>query len=104
MEISEELKDKLYYFQQKVMRVTVDVIRINVNRGEIKNQMYVVTEDDTPIYVYVKGNEYDKVLEQIKNHYIKLELYEECSEIVEIQNQIKELQNATNTRTVKSEL
>lgn len=104
MEISEELRDKLYYFQQKVMRVTVDVIKTNVNRGKIKNQMYVVTEDDTPIYVYVKGNEYDKVLEQIKNHYIKSEHYEECSEIVEIQNQIKELQNATNTRTVKIEL
>jgi len=104
MEITEELKDKLYHFQKKVMRVTVDVIQRNVNRGLIKNQMYVVQEDNTPIYVHVKGNEYDKVLEQIKNHYIEDEQYEECSKIVEIQNKIKELQNATNTRTVKSEL
>jgi len=70
----------------------------------LKNQTYVVTQDDIPIYVYIKGHEYDKVLEQIKKYYIEMERYEDCSEIIKYQQKIKQLQDATNTRTIESEL
>ena len=63
-----------------------------------------MSQDDTPIYVYIKAKDYDKVLEQIKKHYIDMERYEDCSEIVEYQHKIKQLHYEPNTRTVESKL
>jgi len=104
MELSQKVKDKIKTFRVNVLDTTFDVIKRNINDGVIKNQMYVVSQDDIPIYVYVKENEYNKVLEQIKNHYIEMERYEDCSEIIKYQQKIKQLQDATNTRTIESEL
>lgn len=86
------------------MDTTFEVIKRNVDKGRIKNQTYVVSQDGVPVYVYVKGHEYEKVLEQIKKHYIDMERYEDCSEIVEYQHKIKQLHYEPNTRTVESEL
>jgi hypothetical protein len=104
MELDEKTRDKLKIFHIKVLDTTLDVIKRNIDKGIIKNQTYVVTQDDIPIYVYVKGHEYEKVLEQIKKHYINMERYEDCSEIVEYQHKIKQLHYEPNTRTVESEL
>lgn len=104
MRLSQKVKNKIKTFQLNVIDTTFDVIKRNVDDGVLKNQTYVVTQDDIPIYVFVKKQEYDKVLEQIKKHYIEMERYEDCSEINKYQQKIKQLRYDTYTRTVESEL
>ena len=104
MELSAKVKDKIKTFHINVLNTTFDTIKRNIDAGVLKNQTYVVTQDDIPIYVYVKGHEYGKVLEQIKKYYIEMERYEDCSEINKYQQKIKQLRYDTYTRTVESKL
>lgn len=104
MELTQSEIKLVKKFQERFLERTLHVIKENIDNNKIKNQLYTISESDVSVYVMIKSNQYEKVLDEMLDHFIKLERYEDCQDIIDYKQKLNELQNGINTTTAKDKL
>jgi hypothetical protein len=104
METQTKIPNEITEFQERFLCETFDIIKGGIDKGQVKDTLYEVKEDDISVYVVVKETEFELVLDEILQYFIKLERYEDCQDIVDYKQKLKRLQDGTITPTTKNKL